>query len=201
MHDFRSPDIRRIVLIDEETWAEAGRPVSPPTRKVAACAVLANPLAGHPAQDDLEQLMALSVQVGTLLARRALAALGAPPTAYGKAVIVGTAGEREHGAALIHPRLGLAMRRVIGGGRALIPGTEKVAGPDVPIDLVFGGLDDAWEYDAMDTMQVAVAGAPKPDELVLVVGLASGGRPNARVRGATPEEVAAAAQQGARKAP
>jgi Amino acid synthesis len=201
MAGFPPPDIRRVVVIDEETWAEAGRAVSPPTRKVAACAVLANPLAGRPAQDDLEPLMALSVEVGTLLARRALAALGGPPTAYGKAVIVGTAGDREHGAALIHPRLGLAMRRVIGGGRALIPGTEKVAGPGAAIDLVFGGLDDAWEYDAMDAMEVAVAGAPTPDEVVLVVGLAAGGRPNARVRGATPDEVAAAARKGARPAP
>ena len=74
-----------------------------------------------------------------------------------------------------------------------------MAGPDVPIDLVFGGLDDAWEYNAMDTLQVAVAGAPKPDELVLVVGLASGGRPNARVRGATPAEVATAAEERARQ--
>jgi hypothetical protein len=103
-------------VIDEETWAEAGRAVSPRTRKVAACAVLANPLAGHPAQDNLEQLITLSVEVGTLLAGRALTTLGARPTAYGKAAIIGTAGEREHGAALIHPRLGLAMRRVIGGG-------------------------------------------------------------------------------------
>jgi hypothetical protein len=144
--------------------------------------------------------MILSVEVGTLLAQRALAAPAGPPGAYGKAVIVGTAGDRGQGAALIHRRLGPAMRRVLGGARALIPGTEKVAGPAASIDLVFGDLDDARRYDAMDTMEVAVAGAPKPDEVVLVVGPAAGGRPNARVRGATPEQVAAAIQQGTRRA-
>ena len=57
-------EIRRIVVIEEEIRREAGRAVEPPTRKVAACAVLANPLAGQPAQDDLEELVELSVEVG-----------------------------------------------------------------------------------------------------------------------------------------
>lgn len=188
-------ELRSIVVIDQETQREAGRAVDPPTRKVAACAVLANPLAGRAAQDDLEELVDLSVEVGTILTARALSALGdREPSAYGKAVIVGTAGDREHGAAMIHVRLGLAMRRGIGGGKALIPGTKKVAGPSASIDLIFGDLEDGWEYDTMDAMEVTVPGAPKPDEIVLVVGFAAGGRPNARVRGATAEQAAAAAR-------
>jgi hypothetical protein len=190
-------EIRSMVVIDQETHREAGRAVDPPTRKVAACAVLANPFAGRGAQDDLEELVALSVEVGAILTQRALSALGdRKPSAYGKAVIVGTDGDREHGAAMIHVRLGLAMRRGIGGGTALIPGTKKVAGPGASIDLVFGDLEDPWEYDTMDTMEVAVPGAPKPDEIVLAVGLSAGGRPNARVRGATAEQAAAAARTG-----
>jgi len=184
-------EIRSIVVIDQETTREAGRVVDPPTRKVAACAVIANPLAGRPAQDDLDELVALSVEVGTILTERALRALGdRKPSAYGKAVIVGTAGDREHGAAMIHVRLGLAMRRGIGGGPALIPGLKKVAGPGSAIDLVFGAVEDPWDYDAMDAMEIAVPGAPKPDEIVLIVGFASGGRPNARIHGASAKQVA-----------
>jgi hypothetical protein len=188
-------EVRTIVVIDHETHREAGRPVDPPTRKIAACAVIKNPLAGREAQDDLSELIDLSVEVGALLTERALHTLGGlKPSAYGKAVIVGTAGDREHGAAMIHVKLGLAMRRGIGAGRALIPGTKKIGGPGAPIDLVFGDLDNPWHYDTMDAMEVSVPGAPKPDEIVLVVGLAAGGRANARVRGATPEQAARAAR-------
>lgn len=116
--------------------------------------------------------------------------LEAKPHAYGKAAIVGTAGDREHGAAMIHVRLGFAMRRGIGGGRALIPGVEKIAGPGAAIDLVFGGVEDAWDYDVMDAMEVSIPGAPRPDEIVLIVGFAAGGRPNARIKGASAEGVA-----------
>jgi len=188
-------EIRRIILIDQETHREAGRDVSPPTRKVAACAVIANPLASRPAQDDLEEMVDLSVEVGALLTERAVRALGElKPSAYGKAALVGMAGDLEHGAAMIHVRMGLAMRRGIGGGAALIPGNAKVGGPGDLIDLLFGDLEDPWEYNTMDGMEIVVPGAPRPDEILLVVGLAAGGRANARVRGATAAQAAEVAR-------
>ena len=186
-------EIRRIVVIEEETRRVAGRSVDPPTRKVAACAVLANPLAGRPAQDDLEELVELSVEVGATLTEQALRALDREPTAYGKAVIVGVDGDPEHGAAMIHVRMGLAMRRGIGGGKELIPGMAKTGGPGTSVDMALCNRDDAWVYDEMDGMEVSVPGAPRPDEIVLIVGLAAGGRPNARVQGPNPAQAAAAA--------
>jgi hypothetical protein len=182
-------EIRQIIVIEHETCRQTGRPVAPPARKVAACAVIANPFAGRAAQDDLTTLVDLSAEVGVLLTERALRRLDARPSAYGKAAIVGSAGDREHGAAMIHVRLGLAMRRGIGGGAALIPGVEKLANPGASVDLVFGGVEDGWDYDAMDSMEISIPGAPKPDEIVLVVGFATG-RPNARIQGASAEQVA-----------
>jgi Amino acid synthesis len=82
------------------------------------------------------------------------------------------------------------MRKGAGGGPALIPGNGKVGGPGTPIDIIFGGIEDSWDYDAMDTMTVSVADAPKPDEILLVVALLGGTRPNARIKGASPAQVA-----------
>jgi hypothetical protein len=188
-------DIRSITVIDKETHREGERAVAPPARKVAACAVLRNPLAGEGLEAaDLAPLVELSVEAGTLLTGRALDALaGLQPRAYSKGVIVGLGGALEHGAAMIHVRIGLAMRRGVGRGLALIPGTKKVAGPGAAIDLLFGGIDDAWDYDAMDAMEVSVPGAPAPDEVVLIVAFATG-RPNARIKGASPDQVAALVQ-------
>lgn len=184
-------NIREIVLIDQEVRSEGGRETATRTRRVAACAVLANPVAGAPPLDDHSVLVDLSVEVGTLLTERALRALdGLKPRGYGKAALVGTAGDLEHGAAMIHVRIGLVMRKGIGGGPALIPGNAKVGAPGSLIDVIFGGIEDAWDYDAMDTMQVTIPDAPKPDEILLVVAFLAGGRPNACVKGASQQQVA-----------
>ena len=127
---------------------------------------------------------------GCALTARALAAL-APlkPRGYGKAALVGSAGELEHGAAMIHVRIGLAMRQGAGAGPALIPGNAKRGAAGTPIDVIFGGMEDAWDYDAMDTLQVCVPDAPRPHEILLVVAFLAGTRPNARIRGASQEQV------------
>jgi len=189
-----SDAIGRIVVIERETRVEAGQRVDPPARQVAACAVLRNPYAGQGAAtpEQLDALAELSVTVGTELTARALARFDQanPPVAYSKGVIVGMDGDREHGAAMIHMRIGLAMRRGLGAGPALIPGTKKQAPPGAAIDLIFGGAADGWNYDAMDGMEVSVPGAPAADEILLIVAFATN-RPNARIAGASPDAVEA----------
>jgi hypothetical protein len=181
-------DLREIVLVTHEIHAEGGRRLGVPTRRVAACATLANPHAGR-ALDDHGPLVARSAEVGAILAARAREAMaGAAITGYGKGAIVGTAGDLEQGAAMIHVRLGLPMREAIGRGLALIPGNAKVAPAGSAIDIVLGGIDDGWAYDAMDTMTVAVPGSPRPEEILLIVAYA-GPRPNARLVGNPPERV------------
>jgi hypothetical protein len=185
-------DIRQIYLFDQEIRAEANRPLATPTRRVAAAAVLRNPHAGQPAMDDFTGLVDLSVAVGEILTTRVLTALGdAKPIGYGKAALVGTAGDLEHGAAMIHVRIGLAMRKGAGAGPALIPGNAKVGPAGTSIDIIFGGMNDAWDYNAMDSMTIAIPDAPRPDEILLAVAFLAGGRPNARIAGASPDAVAA----------
>ena len=70
--------IRKIVTFLEETRAEMGRAVNPPTRRAAAVAVIENPCALKYV-DDLSQLMTIGEELGGLLTQRAVAALGIPP--------------------------------------------------------------------------------------------------------------------------
>jgi hypothetical protein len=178
---------REISVIAQEVFSEGGRELASPCKRVAACGVLSNPLAGRAPTDDFSSLVDLSMAAGDILTAKALAALSPlEPRGYGKGVVVGTSGDLEHGASMIHVRMGLAMRRGARGGPALIPGNAKVGAPGTPIDIVFGGLDDAWDYDAMDTMTVMVSDAPRADELLLVVAFLGGTRPNARIKGASP---------------
>ncbi len=182
-------DIREMHVLVQEIALHAGRAVAPPALRVAACAVLANPGASRPAADDFEEYIAASVAVGEILAQRALPLLGArKPTAYGKGALVGASGDLEQGAAMIHCRIGLAMRSAIKAGRALIPGNAKLAGPGATLDIVLGGIDEGWNYDAMDTLEIRVPGAPRADEIVLAVAYATG-RPNARIHGASESTV------------
>lgn len=171
--------IRKKMLIRDRTETdEMGAPCAPLTR-VAALAVLRNPFAGVD-QDDLTELFEYGATLGAQLAAEAMAALGAPPISYGKAAIVGALGAAEHGAALLHPRLGKPVRAAIGGGQALMPSTVKLGGLGCFIDLPLGHKDDAWSFDHIDTLSIAVPDAPCPNEIVVCVGMSDGARIRAR---------------------
>ena len=113
------------MLIKDVVYAEGGLPAMTPVTRVAACAVIANPLAGR-AQDDLGELIPFGAELGELLVKEALALLPQPAISYGKAAIVGTSGDIEHAAAILHPRMGKPMRDAIGGGQAIIPSNVKI---------------------------------------------------------------------------
>jgi hypothetical protein len=184
-------DIRKIVVFEEEIAVENGTRLPVPLRRVAVGAVLKNPLARKPVGTDLAPLIDLSVKIGEMLTTRALALIGDAKQlrAYSKAALVGTDGDLEHGAAMIHARIGMAMRSTLKRGRVLIPGNAKVAGPGAHIDMIFGPIDEGWDLDAMDTMPVMVADAPRSDEILLLVGYAAGSRPHARSKGPDQKDV------------
>ena len=102
--------IRKLLTVVEEIQEDGGRRVEKPIRKVAAIAVIENPFAGRYA-DDLQELVKTGEELGDLLGRRAVMALGGPVHSYGKAAIVGTDGEYEHAAAILHPTLGTPVPR------------------------------------------------------------------------------------------
>jgi len=185
-------DIRKTVTLVEEINREYGAPAREPLRRVAIAAVFKNPLAGAASGADLKPLIDCSLELGASLTRTALATLGATPAqlrAYTKAALVGIGGDLEHGAAMIHPRLGMVMRRTIRRGRVIIPGHAKVGPPGTTIDLLYGPIDEGWDLDAFDSTPVLIHDAPRPNEIVLWVGYATGPRVNARCKGPDQKEV------------
>jgi hypothetical protein len=185
-------DIRKTVTFVEEINSEYGARANPPLRRVAIAAVLKNPLAGKAAGADLKPLIDYSLELGASLTKTALATLGSRPAqlrSYTKAALVGTGGDLEHGAAMIHPQLGMAMRRAIQRGRVIIPGHAKVGPAGTTIDLLYGPLDEGWDLDAFDSTPVLIHDAPRADEIVLWIGYGAGPRVNARSKGPDQKEV------------
>src|ERR1700732_1846557 len=138
--------IRKLVTVVEETRVEMDRAVEPPTRRAAAVAVIENPFAGRYVE-DLAELIEIGEELGDLLARRAVAALGIDgPSAqsYGKAAAVGENGELEHAAAVLHPKLGAPVRKVLGKGAALIPSSKKRGSMGLVLDIPLGHKDAAF---------------------------------------------------------
>lgn len=187
----KKPVIRKIYTVVEETIFDGVKTLEKPTRKAACAAVFKNPYAGI-FQEDLSLLYSFSDELGDILTKKAVAALGIAPEeveSYGKAAICGMAGEREHCAALMHPALGKSIRANVGGGKALLASAKKLGGPGTAIDLPLGHKDAAFVRSHFDAMEVRIPDAPMDDELVLIVGVTDSGRPSPRVGGLKVDEI------------
>jgi hypothetical protein len=185
------PAIRKIAVVIEETHTEMDRKVNPPTRRAAAIAVIENPFAGKYTQ-DLSDLMTIGEELGELLATKAVAALGIPANtveSYGKAAAVGENGELEHAAAILHPKLGAPVRRVLGKGAALIPSNKKRGGLGVVLDIPLGHKDAAFVRSHFDGMEVRLNDAPRANEIMVAVAVTDSGRPLPRVGGLTKDQI------------
>jgi hypothetical protein len=183
--------IRKIVVRVEETRTEMGRPVSPPTRKAVAMAVIANPHAGRYSA-SLDDLTEIGADLGGLLGARCVAALGIAPAqaeSYGKAVMVGEAGELEHAAAILHPKLGAPLRLAVEKGAALVPSAKKIGAPGMTLDVPLGHKDAAYVRSHFDAITVHLHDAPRADEILVAVAVTDSGRPLPRVGGLTAAEV------------
>ena len=183
--------IRKIITFVEETYTEMGRLVKPATRRAAAAAVIENPFAGKYVE-DLTELTEIGEELGSLLTERAVAALGIPGPAvesYGKAAAIGENGELEHAAAILHPKLGAPVRKVLGKGAALIPSSKKRGGPGVSLDIPLGHKDAAFVRSHFDGMEIRVNDAPRANEILVAIAVTDSGRPLPRVGGLTKEQI------------
>jgi Amino acid synthesis len=183
--------LRKVVTVVEDVPQEGGRAVDPPVRIAAAGAVVANPLAGRYV-DDLGPLIDEYCEpLGALLTARALELLGGEAEGYGKGALVGLDGEVEHGSAIIHNlRFGDRVREPV-EGTSLLPSAEKRGAAGAPIDLAIKHKHDHRVRSHHQTFEVRIPDAPRADELVIWVALATGGRPLSRL-GEFGSELAAA---------
>lgn len=159
-----------------------------PLRKVAACAVVANPFAGRGFVEDLSLVLDASAELGGFLGAECVRLLGAPVQSYGKAGIAGWDGEQEHVNACLTSAFGNAFRDAIGGAEAWISSTTKLGGPGTMIDVPLAYKDEIWVRSHYDTVTLAVPDAPLAGELVIIAAVANRGRLNARLGGLTREE-------------
>lgn len=183
--------IRKLVVQVDETRIEMGRPIVPPTRRALAMAVIENPCAGR-FEENLDTLIAIGEELGGLLGDKCVAALGIAPGAaqsYGKAAIVGEAGELEHAAAILHPKLGAPLRRAVEKGAALVPSAKKRGGLGSAIDVPLGHKDAAFVRSHFDAMEARVADAPRANEIVVAVVVTDSGRPLPRIGGLQAHEI------------
>jgi hypothetical protein len=172
--------LRRLLVTKDVVYAEAGKSAPRPITRAIALGVIANPFAGRHV-DDLSPMFDLGAEFAELVVPDLAKLLSAKAESYGKGAIVGVNGDLEHAAALCHPKMGKPMRAALGGGEALIPSTQKVGAAGASLDLPLGHKDNAWSFEHIETVTVSVADAPRPDEIVVVIGLADGGRVNPRV--------------------
>ena len=180
-----SAKIRKLIVQVEETRLENGQAVMPPTRRALAMAVIENPFAGR-YEENLDALMQIGEELGGLLGERCVQALGIAPAqaqSYGKAAIVGEAGELEHAAAILHPKLGAPLRRAVEKGAALVPSSKKMGGMGTAIDVPLGHKDAAFVRSHFDAMEARVSDAPRANEIVVAVVVTDSGRPLPRVGG------------------
>ena len=183
--------IRKLVVQIDETHREMDRPVSPPTRRALAMAVIANPCAGRYVE-SLDELIAIGEELGALLGQRCVQALGiqaGQAQSYGKAAIIGEAGELEHAAAILHPKLGAPLRAAVEKGAALVPSAKKQGGVGTAVDVPLGHKDAAFVRSHFDAMEARIADAPRANEIVVAVVVTDSGRPLPRIGGLQVSEI------------
>ena len=177
--------IRKMVTVVDEIHYEMRQQINPPTRRAAAIAVIENPFADKYVE-DLEMLVQIGEELGAILGKRCIKALGIKPSAaqsYGKAALIGENGELEHGAAILHPRMGAPLRKEVEKGAALVPSSKKRGSMGDPLDIPLGHKDAAYVRSHFDGMEVRVNDAPRANEILVAIAVTDSGRPLPRVGG------------------
>lgn len=177
------PQIRKIVTYEEEVLIEGFRPADPPQRLFAVAAVVTNPWSGRYVEDLKPEIQAFGPVLGELLTDKivTLAGGGDAIEAYGKAAVVGLDGEIEHASGLIHTlRFGNHYRTAV-EAKSYLSFTNTRGPANAPIMVPLMDKNDAGRRSHYLTIQFSISDAPRNDEVVVVLGGATGGRPHHRI--------------------
>ena len=176
--------IRKTLLNIETTLIEGGRAAEIPLKFITAAAVIKNPWAGRGFVENLKpEIHDVAPELGALLTGMVIDAAGGGDKVegYGKAAVVGLDGEVEHASALIHTlRFGNHYRQAV-GAKTFLAFTNTRGPANTQIQIPLMDINDAGRRSHYLTVQCAVYDAPGPDEIVIALGAASGGRPHHRI--------------------
>ena len=178
--------------IDDTLATESGELADgAPLRRIVIACVVHNPFAGRFVR-DLSPFVEPSGALGEEFGRRIVeAAAGTPIESYGKACVVGTDGDYEHGNALLTTVFANPVRDAVGGGLAWVPSSGKRGAPGTPIDIPLAHKDALYVRSHYDTVTVSFGDAPSRDEVLIAFAFATRGRLHARLGGLTPAQIAA----------
>ena len=176
--------LRKTVLHVETVHVDGGRDAARPLKMVAAAAVIRNPWAGRGYVEDLSaEIRALGPQLSQHLTDLILGEVGSGDAveAFGKSAVVGLDGELEHASALIHTlHFGNIYRNAV-RAKSYLAFTNTRGPANAPIVLPMMDKNDEGRRSHYLTVQFAIADAPAADELVVVLGAATAGRPHHRI--------------------
>ncbi|WP_010141925.1 amino acid synthesis family protein [Oceanicola sp. S124] len=177
-------EIRKTLLHVETTWIEGGKVAPVPLKMIAALAVIRNPWAGQGFVEDLRPaILDCAPGLGALLTGMVLEAAGGGDKVegYGKAAIVGVNGEVEHASGLIHTlRFGNHYREAV-GAKSYLAFTNTRGPANASLQIPLMDKNDGGRRSHYLTIQLSVADAPAPDEIVVALGASVGGRPHHRI--------------------
>ncbi|MBY0611155.1 MAG: amino acid synthesis family protein [Beijerinckiaceae bacterium] len=186
------PDVieRKRLLTIEEIHHEGGPRQARPYLRGAILSVIANPFAGRYVEDIIgfsDDLKPLGLDMALALIKALGGDVGAIQ-GYGKGAIVGSAGEVEHGA-LWHVPGGYAMREALGGAKAIVPSSKKVAGPGSRLDIPVTHINASYVRSHFDSVEIGIPDAPRADELLLALVMTTGARIHDRAGGLKASDV------------
>ena len=176
-------EIRKFVDYSEEIHIEGFKEANNPLHIFAVAAVIINPWAGRYIEDLKPEIHAFAPILGEKLSERILKLAGGPDNieAYGKAAVVGTEGEIEHGSAFTHTlRFGNFYRNAV-GAKSYLVFTNTRAPANGPIMIPLMDKHDPGRRSHYHTIQFAISDSPAANEIVIALGGANGGRPHHRI--------------------
>tara|TARA_B100001059_G_scaffold78533_1_gene76315 strand:- start:79 stop:678 length:600 start_codon:yes stop_codon:yes gene_type:complete len=175
--------IRKFVDYSEQVHIEGFKKTAKPLHIFAVAAVITNPWSGKFIEDLNPEIQAYAPILGEELSSRILKLAGGPDNieAYGKAAVVGTEGEIEHGSAFTHTlRFGNFYRNAVGAKSYLVfTNTRAPANGAIMIPLM--DKHDPGKRSHYHTIQFAISDSPAANEIVIALGGANGGRPHHRI--------------------
>jgi Amino acid synthesis len=177
-------DLRKIVVHREDVLSENGGAPARPARQAVAAAVITNPWLGTgPSADLAPAAEVIAPVLARALTDRLIGALGGVDAieAFGKAAVVGTAGEIEHGGALIHtPWFGNLVRDFL-HGESIICFADARGDAGETLVVPMWHKTHAATRSHYQTIPVRIPDAPRAGEIVVIAAASTGPRPHARI--------------------